>query len=353
MRRPGEVHPIGAALRGRRAPRRSPWVAAWAAVWAGVFGLSAQSAAAQGAAWQGAACVALNNAVMTHVQAGDFLAAEAALSGFLAGSAGAADHGCAGVVLSNIAVALSISGRLPEAESYAQRSVHVLEQIYPPEDPVFLRPLHVVASSRILRGEIGRAREAFKRMRLLQIQRPEDSALFHGVSAALLCAEGRYPEAESEYAVALTAWEHAGRVGGADYGSTLNALAAVYVAEAHFDEARRTLDRALDVFSSAPNAVAMDRFKVLATRAVVYARLKDWRGAEQDLRDATAIADGQPGMDPMLVAQVLRNYAYVLRKNHRRDEARAIEARATGLPGPSGAVVDASELLAHAKASGK
>ena len=324
-------------------------------MWVAVFGFGAQPAAAQGQGWQGAACVALNRAVLTDAAAGKLPEAEAALSGVLASNATAEDHLCAGVVLSNVAALLSISGRLPEAEMFAERSIHVLEQVYAADDPAFLRPLHVLASARIERGEIGKAREAFKRMQALRIERPEDRALFHGVSAALLNLAGRRQEAESEYALALDAWEKAGRGGTADYGSALNGLAAVFIAEGRLDDARRTLDRALDVFSSAANAVPMDRFKLLATRAVVHARLREWRDAEQDLRDATAMAEGITRLDPVVLGPVLTNYAYVLRKNHHREEARVMEARAAALRGQSSrdTVVDTTELLARSKRSGK
>jgi hypothetical protein len=60
-------------------------------------------------------------------------------------------------------------------------------------------------------------------------------------------------------------------------------------------------------------------------------------------------------MDSALVESLLAKYAYVLRKNHRRGEARSIEARAAALQthGSTNGVVDISELLAKIRANKK
>jgi hypothetical protein len=113
-----------------------------------------------------------------------------------------------------------MSGQLDEAEKFAARAIRILEENYSPDDPVFLRPFAILASARFERGEVGRAREAFKRMRTIRIER-EERALMRGLSAMLLSAEGRYREAESESLLALQSWEQAGRGEMADAGTVL------------------------------------------------------------------------------------------------------------------------------------
>lgn len=300
------------------------------------------------------ACIALDEKVKTEVARGRRAAAELLLSEALASSASRTEHSCAGLVLTGIAVRMSISGQLDEAEKFTARAIRILEENYPPDDPVFFRPLHILASARFERGEVGRAREAFKRMRMIRIERTEDRALMSGLAAVLLSAEGRYREAESEFLLALQSWEHAGRGEMADAGTVLNALGSLYIREHRLDDAQQVLDRALGIFTSAKDAVPMDRFKLLEVRAVMHAWRHEWSTAEQDLRDAVAMVDSLPGLDPSFLVRVLADYAYVLRKNHHKREARSIEARATGLHSQSiTSLVDASELRAHSKGTKK
>jgi hypothetical protein len=63
------------------------------------------------------------------------------------------------------------------------------------------------------------------------------------------------------------------------------------------------------------------------------------------------MADREPEPHLQELARVLDGYAYVLRKNHKRQEARSFEARAAALHGQSTtrAVIDATELLANSK----
>ena len=179
--------------------------------------------------------------------------------------------------------------------------------------------------------------------------------MLSGLAAALLCVEGRYPEAESEYLAALHAWEQAGRSNMADTGTVLNALGSLYIREHRLDEARQVVDRAFSIFTSAKDAVPLDRFKLLDVRAVIHVRRQEWHDAEQDLRDAIAMVDTLPGLDPSILTRVLADYAYVLRKNHRRQEARNIAARAASLRSQTvrDTLIDTTELRARRHRSAK
>jgi tetratricopeptide (TPR) repeat protein len=302
-----------------------------------------------------AACIALDRMVRAEVANERRAEAEALLSQVLAPGASRAEHACAGVVLTIMASQMAVSGQLGEAEKLAERSIRILEEIYPPEDPVFLPPLQVLASARFEHGEIGRTRQVLKRMRTIRMERPEDRAMVSGLSATLLCIEGRYRDSESEYLAAVHAWEQANRGNTADAGAVLNGLASLYLREHRLDEANQVLDRALGIFTSAKDAVPFDRFQLLDVRAMVHARRQEWQDAEQDLHDAIAMLDGLPGLDPSILTRVLADYAYVLRKNHRRQEARNIEARAAFLRSQSvtDTLIDTIELRARSNRSAK
>jgi tetratricopeptide (TPR) repeat protein len=170
---------------------------------------------------------------------------------------------------------MSISGRVADAERLVEQSVLLLEKNYSANDLALLRPLQILAATRFDQGKTAKAREAFKRMQSIPIQRPEDSALLRGMAAILLEGEGKLSEDEAEYLAALHAWEEAGRGDRADAGAILNGLGSLYMKEQRLADAREALDRALAIFIRAKDAVAMDRIKVLNVRGVVNARQGD------------------------------------------------------------------------------
>jgi tetratricopeptide (TPR) repeat protein len=280
-----------------------------------------------------------------------YAAAETLLSAAIAAGADRTRDTCAGFVLNDMAVLLSTSGRIAEAERLAERSIKTLEAIYPPDDLVLLRPLSILASTRFEQGKTAQTRGILKRMMSIRVARPEDRALVHATAAVLLEAEGRQSEAEVEYLVTSHAWQEAGLEETAEAGAVLTSLGSLYVKEQRFKEARQALDRAFSIFSRAKDAVPTDRIKALNVRGVLQARQGAWLAAEQDLSEAFLMADREPWVEPVALRSLLTSYAYVLRKNHHRREARTIEARAAGIrlnPAMS-TIVDVTDLLAKPK----
>jgi len=334
-------------LRNERSTRLS-LITALLMVWTSghIFGQSLDASAPMGAL-----CVELNQTAMTQIANGKLKEAELALSVFLKSGVDQGRKACAGLVLNNMAVSTSISGRLEEGSRLAEQSVQTLEKVYSPGDPAFLSPLQILAANSFGLGLMGKARRAFKRMQSIRIQRPEDRALLHGMGAVLSEAEGRLPEAEADYVAALQAWQEAGRDERADAGAVLCGLGTLYIREHRLSEAQQALDRALAIFSSAKESVPMDRIKLLHVRGVLQAWQNDWQGAERYLHDALAMADHEPWFEPFALRALLNTYAEVLRKNHRRRDARSIEARAAAIQlGPTAtATVDITELLPKAK----
>jgi tetratricopeptide (TPR) repeat protein len=294
-----------------------------------------------------AVCIKLNRTVTTQLKNGAWQEAESALSAFLASGANLPSQTCAGMILNNMSNLMAASGWPAEAEAMAERSVKILEKIYPPDDPILLHPLQNLTASRYEQRKIAGARESFKRMCTVRIQGPEDRALVAGMAGSILEAEGRLKEAESEYLSALNAFDDAGRGDSAETTAVLNMLGSLYIEEGRFDVARRTLDRALAILDTASDAIPKDRIVLLNVRAAMHARQREWREAEQDLHDAVSAADREMGWDPGSLAGMMANYAWVLRKNHKGHEARSIEARAATLHNGDArsSVVDVSELL--------
>jgi tetratricopeptide (TPR) repeat protein len=265
------------------------------------------------------------------------------------------EAGCMGLALNNLAAIMLFSGRLAQAEMFAERSVNTLEKNYSRKHPVLLRPLQILSAARFQQGKIGKAREAFQNMQSIPAERLEDQALVHGLAAALLQAEGKLKEAESEYLIAINASEGTGYGNTAGAGSAMCQLGSLYIEEHRFEDAHRLLDRAGAVFNAASDTVAMDRIKLLNNRATLHARQGQWREAEEDLRVCISMMDREAHVDQAALATLLDNYAIALRKNHRKREARSIEARSSALRGnpATNAVVDVTELLAESKLNRK
>jgi tetratricopeptide (TPR) repeat protein len=298
-----------------------------------------------------AACVELNQTVMTQLASGQLTQAELTVSAVLAAGGDRSSESCAGRVLNNMAVFLSIAGRPADAERLAERSVLILEKVYAPDDVALLRPLQVLAAARFELGKTAKAREALNKMQSIRVERSEDQALVHGMAAALLEREGKRPEAEAEYLAAFRAWEDAGKGETAEAAAILNGLGSLYIELGRLTDAQQALDRALAIFSRAKDTVPTDHIKLLQVWGVLHAWQGDWRQAEQDFRTALSMSDRQPRADPVVLRPLLTHYAYVLRKNHHSREARSIEARATALQTDrtTATIVDITELLPKTK----
>lgn len=301
-----------------------------------------------------AACVELNGKVLIQVRNADLAAVEETLAAAPSG-AGREATLCRGLVLNNVAAVLVSAGRDAEAESIAGRSLEELEKIYPSDDPALLRPLQILAASRLAQGKRAMARESLKRMQTIRIEGPEDSALIHGISGALMQAEGRRREAEVEDLAALHAWQKAGRGETADAASFLSTLGSLYIEEQQLDDASRALDQSLNILNHAQDTTEMDRIRLLYLRGILHAKQHEWRNSEQDFSRALSIMDAEPIMDVAILRPLLTNYALVLRKDQRRKEAHAMEARAAAL-GPDYArenIVDVTALMPKPKRVGK
>jgi tetratricopeptide (TPR) repeat protein len=296
------------------------------------------------------ACTELSRMVLVRTANGQLVEAEALLSAVLAKPVNQPEQACVDVALQGLAGVMYLTGRLSEAAVLAERSLHSLEKSYTRTDPALLRPLQILAMVRFGQGHVAKARELFRRMQLIRTETPSDRAMVHGMAAQLLHVEGRLAEAELEYLGALKAWQEAGRGDTADAASALNFIGALYVEQGRLSEAERTLDHAMAIFAVAKDTAPVDRIWLLNTRAVLHARLGKWGEAEEDLRRAVYIADTEArSCDPAALRSVIANYAAALRKNRKRKEARAIDARADRIRNSSNsrAVIDVAELQSN------
>jgi tetratricopeptide (TPR) repeat protein len=276
---------------------------------------------------------------------------ETALSVYRRGGASAAEDECAGLVYSIRAASRAVSGNMAEAELDAERSLAILDKSHAADDRVLLRPLHTLAVARFEQRKTAQARQAYRRMQLIPTELPEDRKLLHGMAATLLGAAGNFKEAASEGRAALSALNEEGRGSSAECASILIGLASIYIKDHQFDQAGQALDRAMAIVNTATDTVALDRVALLYMRGVLHARQRRWLDAEPDMREALSIATREKVADPQVFAWLLPNYAIVLRKIHRRGEARSVEARVAAFRNhpEANVVVDVTDLSAESK----
>ena len=294
-----------------------------------------------------AACIEFNQRIVDKLESGQLAEAEAAFSDTTIGNESNFGQSCAWLTLSNRARVIYMSGRFIEAELLAQQSLRIVDKLYSPNDPIRVHPLQLLWSVQLQQGKLGKARQTIQSMRTLPLDKPLDRAMLHGATAAQLQAEGRYKEAEPEYLRALAATDEVGRRETPGAATLLVGLATSQLVQDRYLDADRTLDRALAIVNSAQDTIPMDRVKFLGVRAALYARQGKWQAAGEDLRSAISLADRDTRLDPAELKTLLLNYVYVLRKTHRKKEARSVEARAAAIHGPAlrNAIVDVTELV--------
>ena len=295
-------------------------------------------------------CVELNRRAMAQTAEGRFSEAQDALAAALA-HRNPDTSLCAALTGINMAALISLAGRFAEAEKLAAQSITSLEKVYPPDDRALLRPLQILASTRLEQGNKAGARIALRRMQAIRTALPKDRALVHQITGTMLRVEGKYSQAEKEYLAATEVWNQEGLAATAEAAAVLMALGLTYMEEHRFEDARRTLEDAWAVVVQAKDTVPMDRIRLLNIRGVLHQRRGEWREAEDDLRDALFLADGQPALDPAALLPLLASYSQVLRRNGRGNEARIIEARAGALRRVAAwnTVVDISDLVPRPK----
>jgi tetratricopeptide (TPR) repeat protein len=296
-------------------------------------------------------CADAIRSAMAHVASGQLAEAGQELSSALTKAESGAARARAGLVLHNMATIAWMSGRFAEGERLALRSVASLERVYPPDHFALLRPLLILASTRVEQGKKSGARDAFNRLKRIPIERPDERAMIHGMTGSLLLSLGQRPDAEVEYRAALADWTEIGRGETAEAGAILTSLGILYMEERRPEDAWQALDRASAIFSHSPDAAPIDRIKLLHVRGTLHARQHEWADAEREFREALSLADRQLATDPVYVFHLLTSLAEALSKNHHRQEARAIKVRASALrpADASTAVMDISDLARHPK----
>jgi tetratricopeptide (TPR) repeat protein len=298
-------------------------------------------------------CNQMISVVSNQIARGDLDNAKRSVAQSLNSELGRAEPVCAALLANILASGLEIAGSLDEARMFAARAIEHFQRSLPADDSAFLPPLHILATVDLLQGMTGKAREVYCRMQAVHATTPGDRVLLLWINASLLEREGRIQEAESALIGVLSILSDTGRRNSADAASTLGQLACLYLGEHRYQDAAAALSSALTMLSLALDAAPLDRIKLLNARATVWVHENRWQDAEADLAEAVSLARLQPKLDSAELFVLLKNYADVLRKLHRKD-LRSVEKWAASLRtgnASSRQVIDIAELAANGSGS--
>jgi tetratricopeptide (TPR) repeat protein len=251
-----------------------------------------------------------------------------------------------------MAISVGILRRPAEAEALAERSVKLLEIDNAANGTVLLRSLQLMCSASLDSGHIAKARRAYDRMLQVARDTSEDRYLVHTAAARLLDRQGNFKDSETEILAAIDALHGTRSPSRSDEAALLRSLSLVRISQRRYAEARTSIDTAFAMLELAKNVFPIDRADTLHVRAILHAKTREWRKAEQDLREALAIVDEGNRTDPAFLRTLLLRYAEALRHINRGREARAFEKRASTLvdPAAANALVDVSELYQQSTA---
>jgi hypothetical protein len=272
-------------------------------------------------------CLEIHARVQDYVQAGDPKRAEITLLVALEDRR-FQPPACEAVVLADLAWVTLLSGRRTESETFARRSLVILARIYSPDSPAHLHPLHSLGIAYLQQEKTSQARRVVDRMKSLSLNRADERSLVHSMATSVLVAEGKFKEAETECLDTLASYQDAGRMFTADFGSTQIVLAGIYLRLHRTVDAEHALLLGEQVLDSVADTTPLDRLGALHVRAMLSAAQSRWADSEQDILQALYIAEWDKSVPPVRVGILLDQYALLLRKMHRKQEARVIGARA-------------------------
>jgi tetratricopeptide (TPR) repeat protein len=224
-------------------------------------------------------------------------------------------------------------GKLPEAEKWYQRSLSAWTASAGKQDPGLPKPLISLASLYLENGLHSKAErlvDPWLRDPEFKLD-PADSlsvSLLHNF-AALKYTQRKYSEAETLYRQVLSAAETAGNP--SLQVSILNNLGILLAQTGRSKEAGSYLERALAIQEGAQTPNDIDLARSLTNLGAFYRSIREYAKAEPLLQRALTLAESNLGAENRLVGQILAEYALLLRKTKRKNEAKVLEIRAQAI----------------------
>jgi tetratricopeptide (TPR) repeat protein len=245
-------------------------------------------------------------------------------------------------------------GHFVEAESRFEDSLAIWRKRLGRDHIALVRVINHMAALYLETGQLGKA----ERLDLSQWQERVEASnpvsddllpLLQNV-ATLDSMRGRFTEALKRFQEALNLMQRRGRCGSAEHAVTLNNLGLACLRAKHFDSAIQHLSISVALWEKLRGADTVNVGLTGYNLALAYEAAGRVTEAEPEMRRALAISEECLGPASLRTGEVLRSYAQVLRKLHRKAEAKEIGARADRIlrgqahEEPARHVVDVTDL---------
>jgi tetratricopeptide (TPR) repeat protein len=244
-------------------------------------------------------------------------------------------HPQVAVVLNYMGLLYRIMGKYPEAQSMFRRALEIREEALGPDDPKVANSLNNLALVYHDQRQFDEAEELYLRSlelntRLLGPYAPEVAYSLNNLGL-IYREKGRYEEALPLLERSLEISRKAFGTNHPDVATTLNNLATFHRLLGNYREAMKLYDQSFAIRESALGPEHPDVAQSFYNLALLEEDQNRFLQAEGMYKQSLKIYEKALGPDSPRVVLVLNDYAGLLRKLNRNDEALAMERRARAI----------------------
>lgn len=289
------------------------------------------------------------------------------------------NHSCVALSLDNLGLVYAAQSRFEQAEPLMCRALTIREQVLGPDHPDVAESLNNLAKvyhnmGRYEQAEVLMERALATYEQILGPNHPDVSASLNGLGI-IYTSQGQYEQAEPLFQRAIAIREQVLGLTHHYVAISLNSLASLYYRQGKYEQAEALIRRALAIYKPTvgPNhhliaacltnlgklyqaqgkyeqaeplyqrVLTMDEQLVgpdnpevanaLSDLALFYVSQHKYEQAEPLFRRALLIREHCPWLKPAVLTSTLKNYADLLRRMGRAEEAVLLEERARGIEG--------------------
>lgn len=236
-------------------------------------------------------------------------------------------------VVYNLASLLYARGNDDEAESLYRRALANDELSLGSNHPTVASDLNDLGNLYTNQGKYAEAEPLYLRAIAIKehVQGPNHMEVATSLNnlGLLYTYQGRYSEAETIFLRALGIKEQLTFPDPSIYAINLDNLAVLYRYQKRFEEAEQLHLRALAIFESSERTKKPEIARCLNLLGLLYTEQGRYSEAETYYQRALDLSEQAFNQDHPLIAKICRNYAELLRKLQRNEEAMELEKRAT------------------------
>ena len=223
-------------------------------------------------------------------------------------------------------------GRYAKAQTFYENALAIREKALGPEHPDVAVSLNNLAALYDAHGQYSKAEPLYQRALGIweKALGPEHPRVATGLNnlAELYRTQGQYTKAEPLYQRAVGIWEKALGPEHPNLATSLSNLAVLYVAQGQYAKAEPLHQRALGIREKALRPEHPDVARSLNKLAELYRAQGQYGKAEPLYQRALRILEAALPSDHPDLAQTMANYAALLGRLDRDDEAKAWKAKA-------------------------